>query len=110
MKIRRRQMPDQSRTPCWCPNRRRARRRRVSSPDCAADARPHSRREQHPQSAAPWLIGGESPLRARVLASSFSAAPRLTAKQAYEVQFNAFLTPFADRLPPTTKLARDEKL
>src|SRR6266487_2500460 len=72
MKIRRLQTPDQSRTPCWCPNRRRARRRRVSNPDCAGDARPHSRREQHAQSAAPLLIGGESPLRARSLASSFS--------------------------------------
>jgi hypothetical protein len=47
-------------------------RRRVSSPDCAVGARPHSRREQHPQSAAPLLSGGESPLRARSLASSFS--------------------------------------
>src|SRR5437867_11502206 len=59
--------------PCSCPNRRRATRQRVSNPDCAADARPHSRPEQYRQSAAPLPIGGESPLRARTLASSFSA-------------------------------------
>src|SRR5215472_12603174 len=71
MKIQRRQTPDRSRRPCWCPSRRKATRRRVSNPDCAVDVHPHSRREQHPQSAAPSLIGGESPLRVRSLASCF---------------------------------------
>ena len=53
------------------------RRQRVSNPDCAVGARPHSRREQHPQSAAPLLSGGESPLRARLSGKLFSvkAAP-----------------------------------
>jgi hypothetical protein len=49
------------------------------------------------------LIGGESSLRARSLASSFSATPGLTAKQAYEVQFNAFLTPFCRSFTPDDK-------
>src|SRR5262249_39245284 len=71
---------DQLRTPCWCPNPRRARRRRVSNPDCAADARPHSHLEQHPLPVVPSLIGRESPLHARSLASCFWAKPgeRLT--------------------------------
>src|SRR5438874_12117092 len=64
-------MPGQSRTPCWCPNRRRAMRQSVSNPDCAVDARPRSRREQYRLSAPPSVIGGESPLLARSLASSF---------------------------------------
>src|SRR2546428_13742595 len=71
-------MPGQSRTLCWCPNRRRAMRQRVSNPDCAVDARPHSRREQYRLSAPPSVIGGDSPLLARSLASSFSAIPGLT--------------------------------
>src|SRR6266508_4107598 len=56
MKIRRRQTPDRSHTPCWFPNRHRATRRPVSNPDCAGDARPHSHPEQYPLSAAPSLL------------------------------------------------------
>src|SRR5215469_5677243 len=78
MKIRLQQTPDQSRTLCWCPNHRKAMRQRVSNPDCAADARPRSRREQDPLPIAPLSIGGESPLRARSLASSFLGAISLT--------------------------------
>src|SRR2546427_6532950 len=71
MKIRRRETLGRSHTPCWSPNRRRAKRQRVSNPDCAVDARPRSRREQYRLSAPPLVIGGESPLLARSLASSF---------------------------------------
>src|SRR6059058_1176174 len=84
-KIRPRQTPDQLRTPCWCPNHHKAMQQRVSNPDCADGARPHSRREQHPQSTAPSLVGGESPLRAPVLASSFSATPSLTVNRLNQI-------------------------
>src|SRR4029453_6268865 len=56
--------------------------RRVSNQDCAADARPHSRREQHPLQAAPSLIGCDCPWETCSLASCFfhqltsSAAPK----------------------------------
>src|SRR5262245_27699403 len=56
MKIRLRETRARSHTPCWFPNRRRAMRQRVSNPDCAADARPHSRREQDRLLAAPSVL------------------------------------------------------
>src|SRR5262249_3452229 len=43
-------------TPYWFPNRRTAMRQRVSNPDCAVDARPHSHREQHRLIAAPSVL------------------------------------------------------
>src|SRR5947208_11357290 len=80
MKTRPRETRGRSHTPCWSPNRRRARRQRVSNPDYAADARLHSRQEQHPPTTLPFI--GESRLCARSLASSFSASDqwRLSAK------------------------------
>src|SRR5438067_6925570 len=58
MKIRRRETLGRSHKPCWSPNRRRAMRQRVSSPDCAVDERPHSRREQDRLLAAPSVSAG----------------------------------------------------
>src|SRR4029077_7355667 len=72
MKTRRRETPGRSHTPCWSPSRRRATQRRVSNPDCAVDARPHSRREQDHPLAAPSVFGSDSRLCARSLASAFS--------------------------------------
>src|SRR5262245_16767132 len=57
MKIRLRETRARSHTPCWSPNRHRAMRQRVSNPDCAADARPHLRREQDRLLAAPSVLG-----------------------------------------------------
>src|SRR4029450_1802227 len=42
-----------------------------SNQGAAADARPHSRREQHPLPAAPSLIGCDSRLQTCLLASCF---------------------------------------
>src|SRR6478672_1010842 len=58
MKIPQRETRGQSHTPCWFPNRRKATRRRVSNPDCAADAPPHSRREQDRLLTAPSVLAG----------------------------------------------------
>src|SRR5438034_5528726 len=102
-KIRPRQTPDQLRTPCWCPNHRKAMQQRVSNPDCADGARPRSRREQYRLIAAPLLIGGESPLLARSLASSFlgHADGPFSFAKAFEVQqcFAAFRYVLTSDLP-----------
>src|SRR5438552_7178879 len=92
MKIRRRQTPDQLRTLCWYPNRRRARRRHVSNPDCAADARLHACPEQHPLRAAPLLIGCDCQRRACSLASRFSSTPSLTMNRLNQIFWRFFVS------------------